>query len=202
LRQRIDRAGGKILVVTSATGAEGKSVTAVNLSLALAASTDGRVLLIDGDLRLPQVAERLNLNPEKGLGDWLENPSGKLEDYVVHTGGLEVISGGLKPTDPVAALNSPQMREILAQLRQVYNYVVIDSPPVVPVADSHVLAELGDRILVVVRAGRTRPELVERALESVGTSKIAGLVLNGLDYAASPYAYAYRYYQQHYLGRT
>ena len=202
LRRRMEESGGKVLVVTSATGAEGKSVTAVNLALALASCVSGKVLLIDADLRLPQVADRLGINPEKGLGDWLKNSAGEAKDYVTQAEDLDVISGGLKPSDPVAVLASPRMREILAQLRQTYECIVIDSPPVVPVADSHVLAELGDGVLVVVRAGRTRPELFRRALESLETAKVLGVVLNGLDIAASPYAYAYRYYQQHYLGRS
>jgi len=202
LRRRMEESGGKVLVVTSATGAEGKSVTAVNLAVALASCVSGKVLLIDADLRLPQVADRLGINPEKGLGDWLKNPGGEAKDYVMQAEDLDVISGGLKPSDPVAVLASPRMREILAQLRQTYECIVIDSPPVVPVADSHVLAELGDGVLVVVRAGRTRPELFKRALESLETAKVLGVVLNGLDIAASPYAYAYRYYQQHYLGRS
>ncbi len=202
LRRRMEESGGKVLVVTSATGAEGKSVTAVNLALALASCVNGKVLLIDADLRLPQVADRLGIDPEKGLGDWLKNSAGEAKDYVTQAEDLDVISGGLKPADPVAVLASPRMREILAQLRQTYECIVIDSPPVVPVADSHVLAELGDGVLVVVRAGRTRPELFRRALESLETAKVLGVVLNGLDIAASPYAYAYRYYQQHYLGRS
>lgn len=202
LRRRMGESGGKVLVVTSATGAEGKSVTAVNLALALASCVSGKVLLIDADLRLPQVADRLGISPEKGLGDWLKSSAGEAKDYVVQAADLDVISGGLKPADPVAALSSPRMREILAQLRETYECVVIDSPPVVPVADSHVLAQLGDGVLVVVRAGRTRPELFKRALESLETAKVLGVVLNGLDIAASPYAYAYRYYQQHYLGRS
>jgi Mrp family chromosome partitioning ATPase len=72
----------------------------------------------------------------------------------------------------------------------------------VPITDSHILAGLADSVLIVVRARRTRPELFKHAVESLGATNLAGVVLNDVEYAASPYAGAYRYYQRHYLGRS
>jgi len=88
----------------------------------------------------------------------------------------------------------------MARLRSDYELVVLDSPPVVPLADSHILAGLADAVLFVVRARQTRAELFQRAIESLGGANLIGLVLNDVEYAATPYAYAYRYYQRHYLG--
>jgi polysaccharide chain length determinant protein (PEP-CTERM system associated) len=194
--------GGRILAVTSATGGEGKSLTAVNLSLALAESSQGRVLLVDCDFRLPRIHERLGLKTEKGFSDLLAGTETDPAPYVSKLGNLDVICSGSTRDNPVSLLASARMREILARLRQEYQLVILDSPPVVPIADSHILAGLADGVLIVVRARRTRPELFKHAVESLGATNLAGVVLNDVEYAASPYAGAYRYYQRHYLGRS
>jgi polysaccharide biosynthesis transport protein len=193
---------GRILAITSATGGEGKSLTALNLSLALAASTQGRVVLVDCDLRLPQIHERLGLKTAKGLSDLLTGTETDLSPYISRLGNLDILASGSTPANPVNLLASARMREILARLRQDYQLVVLDSPPIVPIADSHILAGLADGVLLVVRARRTRPELFQHAAESLGAINLVGVVLNDVEYSASPYAGAYRYYQRHYLGRS
>jgi succinoglycan biosynthesis transport protein ExoP len=195
------RSEGRILLVTSSTGEEGKSLTALNLGLALSSVLYGRVLLVDGDLRLPQVHERLGLSAQPSFGDLLAGAGGDLHDYVSRIGNLDVIPGcGVKPLNPAGLLASSRTREVLARLRKEYELVVLDSPPVVPLADSHILAGLADAVLFVVRARQTRAELFQRAVESLGGANLIGVVLNDVEYAATPYAYAYRYYQRHYLG--
>jgi succinoglycan biosynthesis transport protein ExoP len=194
--------GGRVLVVTSATGEEGKSVTALNLSFAMADILDGRVLLVDCDLRLPQVRERLGLAAEKGFTDLLTETGSDFSPYISRVGNLDVISAGSKPKNPVVLLAAPRTREIVKHLRETYQFIVLDSPPLVPIADSHVLAGLADGVMLVVRARKTRPELFQRAVESLGTANLMGVVLNDVEYAATPYAYAYHYYQKHYLGRS
>src|SRR5579863_133866 len=194
--------GGRVLAVTSATGGEGKSLTALNLSLALADSSQGRVLLVDCDFRLPRIHERLGLKSDKGFSDLLAGTGTDPAPYISRLGNLDVIGSGSTRDNPVSLLASARMREILARLRQEYQVAILDSPPVVPIADSHILAGLADGVLMVVRARRTRPELFQHALESLGATNVAGVVLNDVEYAASPYAGAYRYYQRHYLGRS
>jgi polysaccharide biosynthesis transport protein len=194
--------GGKILAITSATGGEGKSLTALNLSLALAASSQVRVLLVDCDLRLPQVHERLGLKTAKGLSDLLAGTETELSPYISRLGSLDILPSGSTPANPANLLASGRMREILARLRQEYQLVILDSPPIVPIADSHILAGLADGVLFVVRARKTRPELFQHATESLGVINLVGVVLNDVEYSASPYAGAYRYYQRHYLGRS
>ena len=78
---------------------------------------------------------------------------------------------------------------------------MLDSPPIVPIADSHFLAGLADGVVIVVRARQTRRELFRRAVESLGATNILGVVLNDVEYGDTRYAYAYRYYQRHYMGR-
>jgi polysaccharide chain length determinant protein (PEP-CTERM system associated) len=192
--------GGQILAITSATGGEGKSLTALNLSLAVAASSQGRVLLVDCDLRLPQVHERLGLKTATGLSDLLKECGSDIVPFISRLGSLDVIASGSTPADPANLFASARMREILVRLRQEYQLVILDSPPIVPIADSHILAGLADGVLLVVRARRTRPELFQHAVESLGATNLVGVVLNDVEYSASPYAGAYRYYQRHYLG--
>jgi receptor protein-tyrosine kinase len=189
---------GTNLVVTSSTGEEGKSVTALNLSLALAASSHGRVLLIDGDLRRPQVHQRLGFEPTMGFSDLLNSPSADVATYIKKVGNLDVITGGSEPVNPVGLLAAPRTRDILAQLRAEYDLIVIDGPPLIPIADSHLLAALADGVLLVVRARKTQPELFQRILKDLDGANVIGVVLNDVEFAATPYAYAYHYYQRHY----
>jgi len=198
MRQRLQKTGGQVLLVTSAGGAEGKSVTAINLALALAATAPGRVLLLDADLRLPQVQTRLDLGIEEGLGELLAGTATNFDPYISHVGELDVISGGQKLVNPTQLLTSSRTSEVLDQLRQRYHYIVVDSPPVVPIADSQILSGLADGVLIVVRARQTKPDLLRRAVESLEDAPLLGVALNDAEYAPS-YAYAYQYHQRRYV---
>lgn len=201
VEQWMEQSGGRVLVVTSPAGGEGKSVTALNLSLALGASLRGRVLLVDSDLRRPRVHQQLGLETTKGFSDLLTDTGGDISPYVSKVGNLDVIVGGTLPVNPVGLLSSPQAQELLVRLRQEYQLIVFDSPPIVPIADSLVLAGLADGVVLVVRARQTRRELFRRAIEGLGDAKVIGVVLNDVEYGDTRYAYAYRHYQRHYLGR-
>jgi polysaccharide biosynthesis transport protein len=194
--------GGKTLVITSSTGEEGKSLTALNLSLALASVMGGGVLLVDCDLRLPQIQDRLALQSDPGLADLLVSKSDDARPYISRIGDLDVMPAGTNSVQQTRLLSSPRGREVLSKLRDQYRVIVLDSPPVVPIADSHTLSGLADGVVMVVRARRTRPELLERALSSLEAKNLIGVVLNDVELNSTPYAYAYRYYQQHYLGRN
>ena len=198
----LEHSGGRVVAVTSSAGEEGKSVTALNLALALAASQEEPVLLVDCDLRLPQVKLRLGLKTEKGLSDLLASRETDYHPYISKIGKLHVIPGGAPPQNPVGLLASRRAHELFEQLRQEYSLVVLDSPPIVPIADTHILAGLADGVVMVVRARKTKPQLFQRAIESLDAPNVMGVVLNDVEYADTPYAYAYRYYQQHYLGRS
>ena len=201
VEQWMEKSGGGVLVVTSAAGGEGKSVTALNLSLALSASPMGRVLLVDSDLRRPQVHHYLGLETNKGLSDLLAESGSDVGPYVSKLGNLDVIAGGASPANPVGLLASQRAKELLAELRKQYRLIVLDSPPIVPIADSHVLAGIADGVVIVVRARQTRRELFRRAIENLGAANILGVVLNDVEYGDTRYAYAYRHYQRHYLER-
>jgi succinoglycan biosynthesis transport protein ExoP len=202
IQQWMARTGGKTLLVTSSSSEEGKSLTALNLGLALAAASEARILLVDADLRLPSVGQRLGLGTKRGLSDLLAFDGGDMNSYVSKIGSLHVLPGGPCPANPVGLLASGRTQEILAGMRNDFDLVILDSPPIVPIADSHILAGLCDGVMLVVRARKTRPELLLRAIESLGASNMIGFVLNDVELSATPYAYAYRYYQRHYLGRS
>src|ERR1035438_9870108 len=197
----MEQTGGRVLLVTSAAGGEGKSLTAMNLAMSLSASVEGRVLLVDCDLRRPQVHERLGLQDKPGLSDLSALPDCDVSPFVSKVGNLDVMPGGTGLSDPAGLFNSRRTREILARLREEYQLIVLDSPPIVPIADSHFLADSGDGVILVIRARQTRRELLQRAVESLGATNIVGVVLNDVEYGDTRYAYAYRYYQRHYMSR-
>jgi polysaccharide chain length determinant protein (PEP-CTERM system associated) len=198
VQQQCDAARAKIVMVTSAAGAEGKSLTAINLATALAATTDGQVLLIDADMRKPRIGEYLKLTVPTlgGFHNMLVHSAGKLERYITRVHDLFVVPGGVSPANPVAALSSPKARALFEQLKEQFAYIVVDAPPVLPIADSHILAGLSDKVLFVVRARQTPRELFQHAIESFDAANLLGAVLNDVDYQRSRYAYAYEYYKK------
>lgn len=199
IRQHLGEASSKIIALTSAVGGEGKTTTAINLGLALAASTEKRVLLVECDLRKSRVHEYLGFKPQKGFADILVNPDESPDRHIWKVKDLFVIPGGSAVGDPVGMLASQRTRNLLQQLRERFPIIILDCPPILPIADSHILAGLADGVIIVVRARRTRRELFQRAVEGFFVSNLVGVVLNDVDYLRSRYAYAYQYYEKHYL---
>ena len=176
-------------------------MTALNLSLALASSVEGGVLLVDCDLRLPQVQERLGIAGGRGLADLLAEGGGNPSLLISRVGDLDVLTAGTKSDGRTGLLAGSRAREIFAGLRDRYRVILLDCPPVVPIADSHTLAGLADGVVMVVRARSTRPELLQRAIDSLDAGNFVGVVLNDVEFEGTSYGYAYQYYQRHYLGR-
>ena len=199
VRQKMDKTGSTVLLVTSAAGAEGKSLTSINLAAALASMVDEKVLLLDADLRLPQLQTRLGLPLDRGFAEILAGKDADFLPYVSKVGNLNVIGGGGRLSNPTKVLSSPRVRDFIAALRKEYQYVILDCPPLVPVPDAQMMAGLADAVLFVVRARQTKPELLRRAVECLGDANIIGAVLNDVEFAATPYAEAYGYHQKHYV---
>ena len=172
--------GAAVLVVASAVTGEGRSTTALGLARALAEAGE-RVLLLEADLRRPSLGAHLGLPPGPGLSEVL---SGRAEAAAaVRPGGadgLSVLPAGTPPPQPAELLASPRTVDLVAGLRAVYDQVVIDVPPVLPVTDAVVCAALADGLLVVVRWGRTRrPDVVEAVgmLQQAGAPVLGGVLV-------------------------
>jgi capsular exopolysaccharide synthesis family protein len=188
----------QIVAVTSAAPGEGKTTTAVNLAGSLAQSRQSKVLLVDADLRRPEVATQLGLADPRGVGlaDALLDPGRSLESVVQRRSPLNlwVLTAGTHPPAPYEALQSSRLDTLLDEARRAYDYVVIDTPPLIPVPDSRLIARRVDGLLMVVALDRTPRRVVEEGLNLVEPDKMLGLVLNGGRRAASrDYSY-YRAY--------
>ncbi|MDQ3900827.1 MAG: CpsD/CapB family tyrosine-protein kinase, partial [Actinomycetota bacterium] len=169
------------IVVTSSMAGEGKSTTASNLALALV-EQGARVLLLDADLRRPRIAEIFGIEGSVGLTTILIGGA-TVQDVVqrVARGSLAVLPAGAAPPNPLQLLDSPMMAELMGELRTHYDTIVINSAPVLPVADASILARLADGAVVVAGAGRTRHHQLRTAienLEAVGAT-VMGVVVNG-----------------------
>ena len=180
----LSSAGGaeRVVTVTSAVEGEGKSTLLVNLALA-EANAGARVLVVEGDLRRPRAAGYLGLPDGDGLSGLLAG-RGELAD-VVRPGPverLEVLSSGPLPSNPYELVESDRMDAVLAAARERYDLVLVDAPPLLPVADGLALARRADSVVFVVRAGATGGALVRRAYEQLETAglKHVGVVLNGV----------------------
>jgi Mrp family chromosome partitioning ATPase len=138
----------------------------------------------------------LTVPADRGFHNLLVHSDGLPERYIMQLKELFVIPGGVAQSNPVAALSSPKARALFERLKEQFSYIVVDAPPVLPIADSHILAGLTDRVLFVVRARQTPRELFQHALEGFEAANVIGAVLNDVDYQRSRYAYAYEYYKK------
>jgi capsular exopolysaccharide synthesis family protein len=184
----------RVLLVTSPGKGDGKSVTAANLALTMAQEFNRRVVLLDADLRRPSAHALLGIPQQPGLVDVLGG-SASLEDALVLLPDLHlaVVPAGLPPAQPAELLGSSSMRRALETLRSRFDRVIIDMPPVIPLADVGVLAPQCDGVILVVHAGITPKPLIERALGTFDAERLLGLVLNesgGGD--SDEYGYSYQ----------
>jgi capsular exopolysaccharide synthesis family protein len=199
LRQSLERmhreAGTKVVAITSAGTGDGKSITTLNLAGSLAQSTGTRVLVVDADLHKASVATYLGLGRDcgPGLSELLGHSSAKLADVVrrLDSINISVVFAGAAHPRPFELLSSPKIEGLLGEMRAQYDYVLIDTPPVVPVADCRFLGRFVDGVLMVVCAHKTPRKMVAEALRLLEGSKVLGLVFNGDDRAMRPY---YQYY--------
>jgi len=170
----------RIIVVTSPLPGDGKSTTAANLALSLAAAGQ-RTILIDADLRRPMVSTIFDLPEGAGLTDVLASRAG-IADVAHHpdpSGNLTVLAAGRIPPNPSEVLGSHRMRDLLADLAKDH-MVVVDSPPTIPVTDAAVLSTGADGVLLVISAGRTTFEMMHKALANISRTqgRMLGVVLN------------------------
>jgi len=179
-----------VLGVTSPSPGDGKTVTTLNLAGALAQGCDARVLVIDGDLRKPSVANYLGLaDRAHGLTQALRDPAYELNDIVQRLDrfNLWVAPAGTPHPSPYELLTSPRLEVLLRQARHDYDCVVIDTPPAVLLPDCRLIERLVDGFLIVVAAHKTPRALVADAINQFDAAKLLGCVFNGDDRRVARY---------------
>jgi len=183
LRTRIKHAeqgrAVRAIVITSPAKGDGKSLTAANLALTMAQEFQERVLLVDGDLRRPSIHHLFGLDDGPGLADVLMGAA-DLDQVLVTLPEhhLTILPAGAPPGHPAELLGSATMRRVLDTLRGRFDRILMDMPPVAPLADLQIVAPMADGLLMIVRAGVTLKPAIERALAGLDLSKVLGLVLN------------------------
>jgi protein-tyrosine kinase len=191
----------RTLLVTSSVPAEGKTFVTNNLAQAIVRQPDRRALIIDADLRCSRMHVPLGAPASPGLTDYLR---GEVDELAIIQHGLEgnlcFIPGGNAVTNPSELLSNGRMKVLLDRVMPVFDWVILDSAPLLPVADSSLLADLVDGALLVVRAGQTPVETAQRACQELQGRNIVGVVLNAVGpqhaygaYYSSSYGYGYGY---------
>src|SRR3954469_7844474 len=187
------------LLVTSALPKEGKSFTSSNLAQVMVRQHGRRVLLIDADLRSPGLHLMLGTNPGPGLSDYLQ---GRNDDFsIMQRGPMEnlfFIPSGTGIEDPAELVGNGKLKILLQRVEPLFDWIIVDSPPAIPVSDASVLAKACDGVLMVVRSNSTPSDLARKARQGFPEQCLVGVVLNGTSDEAAPYA---RYYYEAYEKR-
>ena len=193
----------RTIIVTSSTAGEGKSFISANLASAYAVGGD-KVLLIDCDLRRGRQDKLFGIKNKSKLGfsnlliddKWKNN----LTKYINKTevDNLSIITTGAMPPNPTVLLESKRIEEVLEELKNKYDLVILDTPPVTGLTDTLILSRLSDIVLIVARAKKVTPDVLKNTKESLEkvNANIGGVILNGLDKANSKYYSSYYYYTE------
>ena len=193
--------GGRMIVVTSSAPGEGKTVVSTNLAITLA-QAGHRVLLIDCDMRKPRVHDVFSCRSAPGLSNVLVGNAIASEAVLESsTPGLWLLPGGTLPPNPAELLGSKRFKDFAALLLQHFDWVLLDTPPVMAVTDASIAANMSHGVLFVVGAEMTSRRIAQRAIEQLGLgqAKFLGAVLNRVDLEHNPYYYS-RYYRPEYGG--
>lgn len=200
----------KSFVITSAMPQEGKTVTTINLAIAFS-QLGKKVLILDADLRRPRVHKIFRIKNTAGISSFLTG-RGRIEEiiyrYPAET-NIHVLPSGPIPPNPVEMIISKGMRELMAALRQHYDFIFIDAPPLMGIQDAILLGEHGDGLLLVAWGGKTPRKVIEKARDEIArfNIKLFGVILNKVNmrrfsYAYSSYSYRYGEYREDAEGRT
>ena len=189
----------KTIAITSCTPNEGKSMTVANLAVVLTQAGKS-VLLMDCDMRNPTVHKNFNLSNKVGLSSCISMGTA-VDDAVQATAieGLDALTAGVIPPNPSELLGSERMQSILQRAKEEYDYVLIDTPPVLPVTDSLVLGRMVDGLILVIDSGEVKVEMAREVKNQLVHSgaNILGVVLNKVRSEHHGYGYGYYYYYGH-----
>jgi capsular exopolysaccharide synthesis family protein len=180
------------LLITSALPKEGKSFTASNLAQVIVRQHGRRVLLLDADLRNPQLHQCLGAEPGPGLCEYLRSESDEFS--IIQRGPMEnlfLIPAGRNTGNPAELLANGRLKFLLSRLETMFDWIIVDSAPAVPVADAALLANFCDGVLLVVRSNSTPIDAARKAKKEFAERNVVGVVLNGINPELSPYANYY-----------
>jgi polysaccharide biosynthesis transport protein len=194
----------KVIMVTSARPQEGKTTTSINTAIVLA-QKGVRVLLVDADLRRPSIHKTLGMGPRTGLSNVLTG-SATVQQTITTSPilpNLFIMPAGTPPPNPAELLASSNMRDLIVELRELYDHIVIDTPPTLSVTDAVVLSPRADATILVIRSGQTTKPALRRARDILMqvNAHVAGVLLNAVDLTSPDYYYYYEYqgkYGQYY----
>ena len=186
----------KVILITSALPQEGKTTTSINTAIVLA-QKGTRVLLIDADLRRPSIHKALGMGPKTGLSNVLTG-NATLQQAVARSSILPtlfVLTAGTPPPNPAELLASSNMKDILAELREQYDHIIVDTPPTLSVTDAVVMSTRADAVVLVIRSGQTTKQALRRARDLLMqvNARVAGVLLNAVDLTSPDYYYYYEY---------
>ncbi len=186
----------KVIMVTSARPQEGKTTTSINTAIVLA-QKGIRVLLVDADLRRPSIHKTLGMGPRSGLSNVLTGSASVQQTISVSPilPNLFIMPAGAPPPNPAELLASSNMRDLIAELREMYDHIVIDTPPTLSVTDAVVLSPRADATILVIRSGQTTKQALRRSRDILMqvNAHVAGVLLNAVDLTSPDYYYYYEY---------
>lgn len=199
VEQKADLHQRRLLGITSAIAGEGKTVTCAQLGRALAATGRKKVLLVDLDIRKANLTHGMGAHRSPGLTEYLLGGT-TLRQILCATRipNLSLIASGIEVNSPADLLAGDKFKEFLLELRTMFDAVLLDTPPVLPVADTPTIREMTDGFLLVYRAGFTPYTMLRQAVEELGEKNVLGAVLNGVEVASDSY---YRKYYGSYYHR-
>ena len=174
----------KKVLITSTIPQEGKTTVATNLACTLARKKQQKTLLLEGDLRRPNLARQFGFGKIPGLCEWLSGQTETINIYRLQGLGLWVLPAGSAPQNPLELMQSGKLSALMEQLEAWFDWIVIDSPPVLPLADASLWSRLADGVLLVTRKGTTEKQQLQRGLEAIEKSKLLGALVNSSANAA------------------
>jgi protein-tyrosine kinase len=191
--QRTKAEGRNTLIITGPQQGEGKTLTAINLAISIAQEVNQTVLLVDADLRSPSIHRCFGLRTREGLVDYL-TAGVPISELLIHPEGFDklvILPGGRPSRQAAELINSPLMADLVQELKHYYpnRYVLFDLPPLLTFADALAFAPSVDGVVVVVEAGRTTSEDIERCQEMLKKFNLLGFVLNKLEILQPGYYY-------------
>src|SRR4030042_1313919 len=196
--------GGKpprVMAVTSPARDEGKTTTAINTAISFT-KADAKVVVIDADMRKPRLHKIFNLDNSTGLSAYLSGNVEFIEDLLKTTEipHLSVITSGPTSPNPIELLSSYRLGELIRNLCQNYDFILIDTPPVLGISDALIVSQHTDGVIMVIRSGETPKEAAQEAKKMLegGNAKILGVVLNSINQGIMRYSYYYNYYKYYY----